>query len=165
MKTKTVKPLKQPEIQVDELTLRNQEVERAYNQIVLSARNLLTVFESPKYRTWVEVNHSKSEKETTLIKEFICYLWNLTLATNKVGHYVLYFGFDQEGLNKFGSRIFNRMLRSVYKHTMTEATEMDIEDCIRVNESATDVHQFFIRRMLNGENEIVSILVEERLTA
>ncbi|WP_423149762.1 hypothetical protein [Rubrolithibacter danxiaensis] len=144
------------------LKARNKEVEKAYHQITQAVKPLLTVFESKKYRTCIEVNHAKSARGTNLDQEFICFFWNITLATNKAGYKMLYFTYDEDALAKFGARMYNRALRQLYKHTMFEATKLNIEDSVRLNNPA-NVQSFFINRLANGENDFISISIEEKM--
>jgi len=143
------------------LELRNQNVEQAYHNIIKGCKELLTAFETFKYRMSVTVDHTKSEKETNLINEWICYLWNLTLTKNRFGYYMVYVSYDGEALTKFGDKLFNRMLRVVFKHTNIEATDINVENCIRLDHEASDIQPFFISRLLNGDNAFVKITREE----
>jgi hypothetical protein len=159
------KTVKQPQPIEDDLQIRNYEIENAFNQIVIEARTLLTVFEHKKYRSYVDILHSKSGKDTMLIKEWICYCFNLTLTNTKNGNYLIYFGGDEEAIDKFGLFLFSKMLRIIFKITMSQATQVDIERCIRINKGASNIHNFYLQRILNGENDFVSISVEERVLA
>jgi len=143
------------------LEARNKEVDKAYVKIIESTKSLLTPFESRKYRTIITVNHSKSGKETNLIKECLCFFFNLTLATNKAGYRMIYFSYDEDAFAKFGARLYNRVLRQIFRHTMFDATKVSIEDCVRISLTASEVQKFFINRLANGENDFVSFEVEE----
>lgn len=144
------------------LEARNKEVDKAYKLIIESTKSLLTSFESKKYRTVIQVDHSRSGRETTLISEFICFFWNLTLSTNKGGYRMIYFSYDEDALAKFGPRLYNRVLRHIFKHTMFETTKLNIEDSVRINNQGADIQNFFINRLANGENNFISIEVEEK---
>jgi hypothetical protein len=159
------KTVKQPQLIEDDLTIRNHEIEKAFNQIIIEARTLLTVFEHQKYRSYVDILHSKSGKDTNLIKEWLCYCFNITLTNTKNGSYLIYFGWDEEAIDKFGLSLFSKMLRIIFRVTMFEATPMNIESCVRINKGASNIHNFYLQRILNGENDFVSISVEERVAA
>jgi hypothetical protein len=159
------KTVKQPQLIEDDLQIRNHEIERAFNQMLIEARSLLTVFEHQKYRSYVDILHSKSGKDTNLIKEWLCYCFNLTLTSTKNGNYVIYFGWDEEAVDKFGLSLFSKMLRIIFRITMFEATQVNIENSIRINKGATNIHNFYLQRIANGENDFVSISVEERVAA
>ena len=157
----TVK-VQDPELKITQnLNLRNKEVEKSFRRIIKETTPLLAVFESKKYRTCIQVKHSKSKKETNLISEFICFFWNLTLTQNSAGYKMIYFSYDEEGLTRFGARNYNRVLRQVFKQTMFENSKMNIEDCIRVG-NTSNVQTFFYNRLANGENDFVSITLEEQ---
>lgn len=143
------------------LEARNKEVTKAYAKIVAEARKLVAPFENQKYRTTIEIDHTKSGKDTNLISEFVCFFFNITLTNNRHNHLMLFGCFDEEAIAKFGSRLQNRFYRVLFKHTMFENTKYNIEDCIRVNDPAK-VQSFFINRLANGESDWVSISVEEK---
>ena len=153
----TVKTI-DPEIKVQQaLDARNREVEKSFNQIIQATKPLLNAFDGKKYRTCILVNHAESGKQTNLISEFLCHFWNLTLTKNAVGYVMLYVAYDQESITRFGARLYNRVLRQVFKHTM----KTSIEDCVRIN-NPSNVQQFFMNRLANGENDFVSIEVQEK---
>lgn len=145
------------------LQLRNETVEKAYLNIVKQCKELLTPFESLKYRTSATVDHTKSGKDTNLINEWLCYFWNVTLTKNRHNYLMIYISYDEEALTRFGDKLFNRMLRTVMRCTNLEAFDFNIENCIRIDHSATDIQPFFISRILNGEKEFVSICAEDKV--
>lgn len=143
------------------LEARNKEVTKAYAKIVAEARKLVAQFEAQKYRSTIDIDHTKSGKETNLISEFVCFFFNITLTNNRHNHLMLYGCFDEEAIAKFGSRLQNRFYRVLFKHTMFENTKLNIEDCIRVNDPAK-VQNFFVNRLANGESDWVAISIEEK---
>lgn len=158
----TVK-LQDPELKLKQnLDARNKEVEKCFHRIIKETTPLLGVFESKKYRTCIQVAHSKSNKETKLISEFICFFWNLTLTLNVAGYKMIYFCYDEEALTRFGARTYNRVLRQVFKQTMFENSKINIEDSVRIN-NPSNVQSFFYNRLANGENDFISITLEEQV--
>jgi len=147
-----------------DLDKRNQEVDKAFLAIMQSSKALLLPFENKKYRTVIEVQHSRSGKETNLKSEFLCFFWNMTLTTNRAGYRMIYFNYDKEALSKFGQRLYNRAIRQVYKQTMFESSEINIEDAVRISPELTKIQPFFINRMMNGENDFTSIEIVENPT-
>jgi len=143
-----------------ELQARNNEVEKAFLQIIKGTSKLLGSFEAKKYRTFIQVDHSASGKETSLNSECICYFWNLTLTMNRAGYLMIYFTPDQESITKFGQRLSNRAIRQLFKCSMQEKNKPNIEDSIRIN-SPGNVQSFFLSRLANGENAFTSIHEEE----
>jgi hypothetical protein len=143
--------------------LRNEEISTAFNQITKDGLEMLTPFESLKYRTVVTIDHNDNERYPNLVKESISYFWNLTLTTGKTGNLVIYYTFNTEAVSKFGTVIFNRMLRSIFKHTMSGSNNISIEDCIRISTDTKDLHNFFYKRIVDGETPTVSITALDHL--
>jgi len=53
--------------------------ETVYHLIVNEAIVLLKNFNSIEKRTYCLIDHTKSEQNTNLMQEFICYFWNISL--------------------------------------------------------------------------------------
>lgn len=155
MATKTVKT--QDQQQADQLAERNQQVKTCFKHIVENVTPLLKPFSSQRYRTFILVDHSASEKETSLILEFLCSFFTITLTKNKVGYDMLYVTYDQESVTKFGARLYNRVLRQVFKHTDYKI----VEDCVRINNPG-NVLGFYLNRLANGENDYTTIDIQEQ---
>jgi len=133
--------------------LRDKKVVEAFDQINKAGQQLLTVFETAKYRTVITLDHEQNDKYPNLQQECISYFWNLTLSLNKQSQLVMYFTYDTEAAAKFGTKIFNTMIRNIMKYTAVEFTKINIEDCVRINTATTEVHNFFYKRFVDGENE------------
>ena len=157
----TVKPEVDTIELAQNLELRNKEVERCFNLVVQGCKQLLLDFSHTKYRTVIEINHSKSDKDTKLIKEFLCSFFNITLTLNRASYAMIYLTYSDEAVSRFGARLYNRVVRCLYKHTTYEGKKVNVEDCIRLNELGK-VEQFCIGRLTNGENAYTSISVEEK---
>jgi hypothetical protein len=145
--------------------LRNEEVNYSFEQIIKDGLQTLTTFEAPKYRTIITVNHADNEKYPNLVKEAVCYFWTLTLSKGKTGNLVLYFTADSEAITKFGTLVHNRMLRSIFKHTMKEKNDIDIEDAVRIGYDTRDIHNFYFKRFMDGESDTVKIKALEHVKA
>jgi len=145
------------------LRQRNENVERAYHEIVKNTKELLTAFDNLKYRMSVTVDHTKSGKETNLLNEWISYFYNFTLTNNRYGYYMIYISYDEDALKRFGDKMFNRMLRIVFNNTNAIVGDINIENCIRVDHSATDIQPFFINRLLSDPKDYVTINTEEKV--
>lgn len=159
---------KKAQQQVPDLTpeqLKNEEINYAFNQITNDGLQMLTPFEANKYRAIVTVDHSGNERYPNLIKESISYFWNLTLSKSKSGSLLIYYTYDNEAILKFGTVIFNRMLRSIFKHTSSERNDINIEDCVRINTDTKDIHSFYYKRMIEGESAVVNISSLEHVAA
>jgi hypothetical protein len=148
-----------------ELQQNNLEVEQAYTKITEVAKELLKKFELTKYRTHLSVEHCKDPQNTNLVREFVSFFWNITLSNSKEGKSYIFISFDESGLEKFGSGLTNLLLRSAFKITQFESQEINIEYALRVNYIPMDVHNFFYRRIVEGETDTVSIYTEEHLAS
>lgn len=148
---------------LETVELRNEEVEKAYHNIVRGTKELLTVFESLKYRMSVTIDHRNSRKETNLINEYLSYFHNFTLSCNRFGYYMIYVSYDADALSRFGDKLFNRMLRIVFNCTNSILGNINIENCIRIDHSATDIQPFFINRLFNQEHDYVTVNTEEKV--
>jgi hypothetical protein len=163
LKPMTVK-ITQPELNLQQdLEARNIEVERAFQLITQSAKTLLSSFEHQKYRTSIIVNHYQSEKATTLISEFLCFFFNITLSMNRHGYKMIYFSYDEEAFTKFGASLYIRAMRVVFKFTMFENTKFNIEQCVRATPKEANVQRFFTSRLTNGANAYTFIDIEPKL--
>jgi hypothetical protein len=138
----------------------NNEVLRVFDLITQSAREVVTSFDTQKYRTSVLVNHMQSNNNS-LIKEYLSYWFNVTLTRNKNSLLVIYIGFDSEAITRFGNSIHNRFIREVMKLTMKELTSIDIEQYIRVDAVTKEVRNFFYRRVMEQANDNVTITIDE----
>lgn len=145
------------------LELRNAEVMKAYTLITQASRSLLKSFDHSKYRSVIEVDHMQSGKESNLIKEFMTFFFNITLTRNRAGYNMIYLTFSEDAIAKFGARLYTRCLRVLFKYTMFDKGKISIEDSVRVNNPA-QVENYFVNRLLNGENNFISIEVEPHQT-
>jgi len=145
------------------LEQRNIKVEEAYHSIVKQTRELLTAFDSLKYRMSVTVDHANSGKPTNLINEWLSSFHNFTLTRNRYGYSMIYVSYDEDSLTRFGDKIFNRMLRIVFNTTNSVVGELNIENCIRIDHCATDIQPFFINRLFSQEHDYVTIHTEEKV--
>lgn len=110
----------------------------------------------------IEIDHSKSDKDTKLIKEFLCSFFSITLTKNRADYDMIYLTYSDEAVARFGAKLYNRVIRQLYKHTTYEGKKVNVEDCVRLNDLGK-VEQFFIGRLTNGENAFTSISVEEKV--
>ncbi|MBB2151709.1 hypothetical protein [Pedobacter gandavensis] len=145
------------------LELRNEAVEQAYKNIIKGCKELLTAFDTLRYRMHVTIDHTNSGKETNLINEFISYFWDITLTRNRFNYYMIYVSYDEEALTRFGHKIFNRMLRIVFNNTNITATDINIENSVRIDHSATDIQIFFLNRLLSDPKDYIIVTAEEKV--
>jgi len=145
------------------LEQRNLDVEEAYHSIVKQTRELLTAFDSLKYRMSVSVDHRNSGKPTNLIHEYLSSFHNFTLTRNRFGYWMIYVSYDEDALTRFGDKLFNRMLRVVFNTTNSTVGSINIENCIRIDHCATDIQPFFINRLFSQELDYVTVHTEEKV--
>lgn len=146
-------------------TTSNIAVMKAFESIVSTTKDLMKVFDTEKYRTAVTIDHEQIGKFENLIKEFICYHCNLTLAKNKHGRSVIYISYDSEATGKFGFRLFTQLLRTAFSVTAVENTKVNIEEHLRIDFQPNEVRNFFYKRLMDQPTPHVSIELIERTTA
>ena len=136
---------------------RNELIAQAFDEIVKDGMVALKAFEANKYRTMVTVDHRNNEKYPNLIKEGVCYFFNLTLSSNKHGDFIIYFSYDSEALTKFGRTVYNILLRSIFQRTSVAYTKLNIENCVRINITTRNIHDFYYKRVMDGVSDTVVI--------
>ena len=144
------------------LELRNYTVEEAYFKIIKECRELLTVFDALRYRTSVTIDHRLSGKEANLQNEWISYFCDITLTRNKFGYFMIFFSYEEDAIKRFGDKQFNKFLRILFRCTDIYVTEINIEQCIRIQE-ITDLQPFFINRLLADPKDYVSVITEDKI--
>ncbi|RZK27259.1 MAG: hypothetical protein EOO43_00110 [Flavobacterium sp.] len=148
----------------EQQVLVNIEVQKAYNLIVDAATEQLRKFDLAKYRTYATVDHLKNEYKSNMISEHLNYFWNITLSNSKDGRSFIFIDLGQEALQRFGSGLTNQFLRKAYEITQSHDNTGGIEYALRVNfQEADQLHNFFYRRVAEGENNYVSIATVDKL--
>ena len=149
----------------NDIQLVNQEVEKAYTLMVDKAIDLLKRFEVTKFRTYAIMEHTKNEQNTNLVREFLSYFHNITLSMNpKDGKYYIFIDLGQEALEKFGNNLTNQLLRMAYETTHSNDNTSGIEYSLRVTFLPSDQHHnFFYRRVAEGETNYVSIATVDKM--
>jgi hypothetical protein len=164
MKAKTQTAPKTKFVLIDaQLQQNNYEVENAYSMITKSAIELLRRFEVAKYRSWINVEHCKNTKQqnTQLVREWVSFFWNITLSNSKEGKAYIFISIDETAIEKFGNGLTNLLLRKAFHLTQSAVDGLNIEYALRVNYMPMDVHNFFYKRLVDGETDIVSIYTED----
>jgi hypothetical protein len=162
MKTKATEKVKTKLVLVNtEIQKTNEAVEIAYMEITKAASELLRKFDLAKYRTHLSVEHFKDPQNTNLVREFISFFWNITLSNSKEGKSYIFISIDESGLVKFGSGLTNLLLRSAFQIT-ANTSAINIEYSMRVNYMPMDIHNFFYKRIVEGETDFVSIYLEDQ---
>lgn len=145
-----------------ELQTTNDEVSKAYDLITQAAIGLMKRFDLPKFRTWVNVEHTKDPQNTTVVREFICHFWNITLSTNKDGRLFIFVDLDEISLSKLGNNLTNSLLRTAFQVTQSEDELTGIQYALRVNYTPTNIQNFFYRRVVEGDTETSTVTTEEK---
>ncbi|MFN0290057.1 hypothetical protein [Pedobacter helvus] len=145
-----------------ELQHNNDAVLKAYTKIVQKAIELMKKFELSKYRTYVEVDHTKNPQNAQYVAEFVCHFWNVTLSNSKEGKSYIFINYDSSFIERFGSSLTNQLLREAYRVTNSEDGTIGIEYALRVQFTDYDVHNYFYRLTFEGETDIISIGCAER---
>lgn len=145
-----------------ELQHTNDEVMKAYTKIVNKATELLKKFELSKYRTYLEIDHTKDPQNANYISEFVCHFWNITLTNGKDGRSFIFVNYDGDHIEKFSSNLTSQLLREAYKVTNSEDGTIGIEYALKVMLVDYDVHNYFYRLTFEGETDTISIRCVER---
>lgn len=142
----------------------NQQVEKAYTLMVEAATELLKRFDVAKFRTYALMDHTKNEQNTNLVKEYLSYFHNITLSMSpKDGRFYIFIDLGEEALQKFGSTLTNNLLRECYRLTQSNDNTTGIEYSLRVNYlPGESLHNFYYRRIVEGETGYVSIVTVEK---
>ena len=99
-----------------------------------------------------------------MISEHLNYFWNITLSNSKDGRSFIFIDLGAEALQRFGSGLTNQFLRKAYEITQSHDNTGGIEYALRVNfQEADQLHNFFYRRVAEGENNYVSIATVDKL--
>lgn len=148
----------------DELLKTNIEVEKAYTLIVGKAIELMDKFELNKFRMYAEIDHTLNEHNTNLVKEHLSFHFNITLSISpKDGRSFMFIDLGLESLTKFGSSLTNQLLRYAYQVTESHDNTAGIEYALRVTFLPADqLHNFFYRRIAEGETSYVSLHTIEK---
>jgi hypothetical protein len=145
-----------------ELQIMNAEVTKAYELITKAAIELMKRFDLPKYRTWIDIDHTKDPQNTTVVREFICHFWNVTLSTNKDGRLYIFIDIDEVSLSRLGNNLTNTLLRRAFQVTVSKDETQGIEYALRVNYTPTNIQNFFYRRIVDGDTETSTVTTEEK---
>lgn len=161
MRTKVNKPT----TQLSEEEQKREVLEVIFQQAIALASEFLKPFDTVKYRTTVLLDHEKLKTNDSLISEFLCFHFNLTFGKNKNGYHLIYFNYDEEAISKFGTRVFNQMIRALITISAKEVTPINVEERIRFATEPSDVHNFLWKRLIDGEKMHITISSVEGKTA
>ena len=140
---------------------KREALQAIFSKAVQLAGEFLKPFDTEKYRTTVLLNHEKLKTNETLISEFLCFHFNITFGRNKNGYNLIYFNYDEEAISKFGTRVFNQMIRTLITISAKEVTDINVEERIRFATEPSDVHNFLWKRLIDGEKQHIVISTVE----
>ena len=140
---------------------KRETLKAIFEKAVQLAGEFLKPFDTEKYRTTVLLNHEKLKTNETLISEFLCFHFNITFGRNKNGYHLIYFNYDEEAISKFGTRVFNQMVRTLITISAKEVTDVNVEERIRFATEPSDVHNFLWKRLIDGEKQYIVISTVE----
>jgi hypothetical protein len=111
----------------------NKVVKECYYHIYRNAKQLLSTLERDEMRYSLEREDRTAPKIGTIIHEFINPLLYIRLECHPTNVLAIHYGFEQVlAINQY-SRITSAFIRSIYKYTSKDATEVNIEDSIRTD--------------------------------
>ncbi|WP_158826733.1 hypothetical protein [Mucilaginibacter lacusdianchii] len=125
-----MKPQSTPDLPVAAF---NAEVRKVYFKLLKEAKILLATIEEEPLRFSLIREEKQPIQQGTIVHELINPLLYLRLecyAENKPG---VHYGFELSPTFGQYYHVTNTFVRILYKHTMVEATPINIEDCIRTD--------------------------------
>jgi hypothetical protein len=117
-----------------ELNAQNKSVSASYLLITKVTKQLISTLPEELLRHAIEIDGTSKISIRPKLHELITPLTYLCLKELN-GAYKIHFGFDQ---NKEFAHITGQFVRVVYKLTMRDHTNIDIEDCVQVDSIITD---------------------------
>ena len=111
----------------------NKAVYLAYTAIYKNAKQLLSTLEREEMRYTLEREDKTPIKIGTIIHELISPLLYLRIECHPSNSYAIHYGFEQvSAINQY-SKLTSLFIRSIYKFTSKDNTQVNIEDCIRTD--------------------------------
>lgn len=137
-------------------------VENNYELIITKAINLLKKQTTTELRTYCTMDHSKNELNSNLIKEFLCYFWNITLSTDiNTGRYCIDVDFGKEALVKFGNSLANSLIQEIFSVLHANEQSAHPEFPLFINFVPIEHLTHWYRTIAQGETDYVSIFTVE----
>ncbi len=147
-----------------DINARNLEISKVYNQITKDVRYFLSRLAHPEARTYL-VGYYPIEEQSKhrIVFEFLCIMCEITLSI-KEDHRLIEVNTDTEIKRWVGAYNYEQMLRQIYRTTMWEATQYNIEDCLVINTEKIDHYDYWVKRLHEGETLDTSIFIEDLTT-
>jgi hypothetical protein len=143
-----------------DINAKNLEITKVYNSITKDIRYLLSRLTHSEARTYL-VSYFPIEEHSThnTVFEFVCIMCSIRLSIYK-DHRLIEMETDYEIKRWVGAYNYDQLLRTAYRATMWEATQYNIEDCLAVNTEKIDHYDYWVKRLLEGENMDTAICIE-----
>lgn len=137
-------------------------VGNTYELIVAKAIGLLKDQTTTELKSYCTMDHFKNELNSTLINEFLCYFWNITLSKDiNDGGYCIDVDFGKEALVKFGNSLANSLIQEIFNvlHANVESAQPAFP--LFINFVPIEHLTYWYRTIAQGETEYVSIFTSE----
>ncbi|RVU01274.1 hypothetical protein EOD41_04720 [Mucilaginibacter limnophilus] len=121
----------------------NAEVRKVYFKLLKEAKALLAPIEAEPLRYSLIREDKQLDNKGYIIHEFLSPLLYLRLESYSDGKLGIHYGFELMPTLGEYYYIPNTFIRSIYKHTMADATPINIEDCIRTDYVLTECSAFY----------------------
>jgi hypothetical protein len=111
----------------------NKAIRESYYLIYRKAKQLLATLEREELRFSLEREDRSAIKTNAILHELISPLLYLRLESDNAGLLAIHFGFEQVLAHNQYSELTASFMRLLYRHTATENTTMNIENCIKTD--------------------------------
>jgi len=146
-----------------DLRHKNMEVEKVFTLIIKDLRYQLSKMCAREHRTYILTSYELDEKYSdNILCDFICVMCSLTLCVKQYAYY-MELETDSDITKVIGNYNYSKMLRAVYRNTMYECTNHDLEDCINIETNTNDHYSYFKNRLRSATHEDALIVVEDAI--
>jgi len=144
-----------------DLRHKNLEVMKVYSLIVQDFRVQLSKMCSRAHRSYILESHDLKEKHTdNTLCEFTCVMGSLRVNVKEFAYY-MELDTDSDISKVIGSYNYRKMLRAVYRNTMWENTNHDLEDIINIETNTQDHYTYFKNKLKCAPYENALVVVED----
>lgn len=106
-----------------DFTARTATIQKAYERIIDQVIKVLRSLENQRVKT-----HVRIEDTDDFAHQFLSTIMHLKLSSDMQ---TISFAVDLELKSYLGSTAYTNLIRSVYRATMSEFTDLNIEDCLQ----------------------------------
>jgi hypothetical protein len=119
--------------------LKNDAVVTSYLAITKITKQIISSIPQEILRYMIELDCKAYTDIKPKIHELVSPIFYLCLRDSKMG-YIIHFGYDT---NKDFHTYTNQFIRAIFKLTMSQYTNVNIEDCIQTDSIITDISGLF----------------------